>query len=257
MLKTAKRLEGKGLTANEPFVLQPFVGALSDEFSITKHNLRHKETSTREDVTREVTIECKELLKKRAAKKGARGSEQAYVADGGRGARSSGRGRGGSRGGGGGGGRGSSRGRGRGRSSGRENGDGGVEESKAGASGGADGDSSGGSRKPYTGRCFTCGHKGHIRYYCTTKESDYLPKYEHCGGYGHTKDKCPTEEAVLAEVMSDSDANSVDNYAYMAKASHPGKCDTVDLGLVGVAEQGQDIDVEKYVAGTAITCSFF
>eukprot|EP00903_Cladosiphon_okamuranus_P021398 g19668.t1 len=259
MLEKANRLEKRGLIANESFVLQLFVGALSDEFSVTKHHLRHKQTLTREDGIREVTIEYKELLKKRTGKKGARSSEQAYVADGGRGARSYGRGRSGGRGGGRSGGRGSSRGRGRARSSGHENGGGGggggVEESKGGGRGGADGENSGG-RKPYLGRCFTCGKRGHKSWDCTAKESEYLPQCEHCGGYGHTKDKCPTEEAVLAEAIGEPDSDS--DQAYMAEVAQPGECGTVvDLGLVGVEEQGQETDVMKYVADTAATCSMF
>ncbi|CAM9528247.1 unnamed protein product, partial [Ectocarpus fasciculatus] len=41
MLRTAKSLTEKGLTVNETFVLHLFLDALSDEYAMTKHNLRH------------------------------------------------------------------------------------------------------------------------------------------------------------------------------------------------------------------------
>ena len=91
---------------------------------------------------------------------------------------------------------------------------------------------------------------------CTTKESDYRPRCENCMGWGHKKDKCATEEAVLAQVVSyESDGDSVTDQAFCAVAQPPGECGIVDLGLVGVEELGQD--VMQYVADTAATCSMF
>ncbi|CAB1109375.1 unnamed protein product [Ectocarpus sp. CCAP 1310/34] len=256
MLATAESLSKRGLDVNETFVLHLFLDALSNEYAMTKHALRHKERLTRSDVLKEVTIEYRSIMEKvKAGKgKGARGAEQAYLADGGgRRGRSSWRG-GGRRG------RSSWRGRGGGRSGGRGGGDssgkggGGVEESKGSGSGGADGGGTG--DKKFPGRCFTCGRFGHTQQDCTTKESDYLPQCSHCAGWGHSKDKCATEEAVLAQIVhADSDADSVDNQAFCAAPGLPGECGAVDLGLVGVTELGQDVMV--YVAGTAATCSMF
>jgi len=259
MLQTAKSLTAKGLTVNETFVLHLFLDALPDEYSMTKHNLRHARELTRAGVLKEVMIEYKAIRDRleQGKGKGAKGAEQAYLADGKeRSSRSQGRGRGGGRG------RSSSRGRGgrfgrgyggRGRG-GRTGGPGGVEESKSGSSGGADG---GGGSVGYrfTGRCFRCGHHGHQAFGCTTSEKDFVPWCERCEGWGHTKDKCSTEEAVLAEVVEqESDVDSVESMAFCAVAGTPGKCGTVDaVGLVGVAEQGQAM----YVADTAATCSMF
>ncbi|CAB1112933.1 unnamed protein product [Ectocarpus sp. CCAP 1310/34] len=252
MLTTAERLNTKGIVANETFVLNHFVGALPNEFAMTKHNLRHQKVLTKEDVIREVTIEYNAITEKRkAAKRGARGPEQAYLANGGRGTRSSGRGWGQGRGGG----RGSSGGRGNGRGgSSKGGGDGGTKESKSDSSGGTGAGGRGGGKSEIPFRCFTCGLKGHKSFQCETKESDYNPQCEHCLGWGHKKEKCPTEAAVLAEVVSDVD--SVENQAYMAEATQPGECGrTVDLGLVGVEEQGQG--VMRYVADSGATCSMF
>eukprot|EP00903_Cladosiphon_okamuranus_P009444 g9004.t1 len=256
MLATAESLSKRGLDVNETFVLHLFLDALSNEYAMTKHALRHKERLTRSDVLKEVTIEYRSIMEKvKAGKgKGARGAEQAYLADGGgRRGRSSWRG-GGRRG------RSSWRGRGGGRSGGRGGGDssgkggGGAEESKRSGSGGADG--GGTADKKFPGRCFTCGRFGHTQQDCTTKESDYLPRCSQCAGWGHSKDKCATEEAVLAQIVhADSDVDSVDNQAFCAAPGLPGECGAVDLGLVGVTELGQDVMV--YVADTAATCSMF
>jgi hypothetical protein len=245
MLATAESLSKRGLDVNETFVLHLFLDALSNEYAMTKHALRHKERLTRSDVLKEVTIEYRSIMEKvKAGKgKGARGAEQAYLADGGgRRGRSSWRGRGGGR----------SGGRGGGDSSGK--GGDGVEESKGSGSGGVDGGGTGDKKLP--GRCFMCGRFGHTQQDCTTKESDYLPQCSHCAGWGHSKDKCATEEAVLAQIVhADSDADSVDNQAFCAAPGLAGECGAVDLGLVGVTELGQDVMV--YVADTAATCSMF
>lgn len=186
------------------------------------------------------------MKKQEKKEKGARGSEQAYIADGGRGAQSSGKGRG------------------RGRHSGRDGGNGGGRiggggsgggksgkaESGGGAGGGASG-SNGSNDSWKHRRCYKCGKKGHKGFDCTTPESGRLPQCEHCMGFGHKKDACPTEEAVLAEVISDTD--SVENQASVAELGQPGECGTV--GPVGVVGQGQD--VMKYVADTAATVSMF
>ncbi|CAB1121259.1 unnamed protein product [Ectocarpus sp. CCAP 1310/34] len=256
MLATAESLSKRGLDVNETFVLHLFLDALSNEYAMTKHALRHKERLTRSDVLKEVTIEYRSIMEKvKAGKgKGARGAEQAYLADGGsRRGRSSWRGGGRRE-------RSSWRGRGGVRSSGRGGGDsrgkggGGVEESKGSGSGGADGGGTG--DKKFPGRCFKCGRFGHTQQDCTTKESDYLPQCSNCAGWGHNKDKCATEEAVLAQIVhADSDADSVDNQAFCAAPGLPGECGAVDLGLVGVTELGQDVMV--YVADTAATCSMF
>ena len=132
MLGKAESLTTAGLTVNENFVLHQFVNSLSDEFAMTKHALRHTKKLTQDIVMNEVNIEHKAIKdaieEKRDKKgKGARGTEQAYLADGGgrKGRSYGGRGRG------------NNRGRGRGRGGGRGGGggrsgrkDGGVEESK-------------------------------------------------------------------------------------------------------------------------------
>ncbi|CAB1106624.1 unnamed protein product [Ectocarpus sp. CCAP 1310/34] len=85
---------------------------------------------------------------------------------------------------------------------------------------------------------------------------DRQPNNFQSTGWGHSKDKCATEEAVLAQIVhADSDADSVDNQAFCAAPGLPGECGAVDLGLVGVTELGQDVMV--YVADTAATCSMF
>ncbi|CAB1105619.1 unnamed protein product [Ectocarpus sp. CCAP 1310/34] len=149
MLQTAKSFTGKGLTVNETFVLHLFLDALSDEYAMTKHNLRHAKELTRTGVLKEVMIEYKAIKDKleQGKGKGAKGAEQAYFADGeGRRERYSSRSQGQGRGRGGGRGRSSSRGRGGGGRGdggggrgGRSGGSGGVEESKGSSSGGADG----------------------------------------------------------------------------------------------------------------------
>lgn len=244
MYTLADRMKVNGIGVNQTFILHRFLNALSNaEYRLSKHKLlgMSPDLMTREVVVKEVSIQYAEIMKGRS-EKGARGSEQAYTADGGRGARSSGRGRGrgrgrnggggGSRGGGGGGGGGNGRG--------------------GGKSGGADGRSGGGGGgEKFAGRCYKCGKKGHMGVSCSTKQSDYIERCDHCVGFGHSKDNCPTEEAVVAEVVSDVD--SVDNQAFTAEEDQPGECGTV--GLVGVTEQ--DRDVMRYVADTAATCSMF
>ncbi|CAB1113467.1 unnamed protein product [Ectocarpus sp. CCAP 1310/34] len=263
MLQTTKSLTEKGLTVNEPFVLHLFLDALSDEYAMTKHNLRHAKELTRTGVLKEVMIEYKAIKDKleQGKGKGAKGAEQAYFADGeGRRERYSSRSQGQGRGRGGGRGRSSSRGRGGGGRGGggggrggRSGGSGGVEESKGSSSGGADG--GGGGDYKFPGRCFRCGHRGHQAIGCTTNEKDFVPWCARCEGWGHTKEKCATEEAVLAQVVEhESDVDSVEDQAFCAVAVPPGECGTVgEVGLVGVVEQGQAV----YVADTAATCSMF
>ncbi|CAB1103183.1 unnamed protein product [Ectocarpus sp. CCAP 1310/34] len=190
----------------------------------------------------------------RGEKKGAKGAEQAYFADGeGRRELYSSRSQGQGHGRGGGRGRSSSRGRGGGGRGGRSGGSGGVEESKGSSSGGADG--GGGGDYKFPGRCFRCGHRGHQTIGCTNNEKDFVPWCARCKGWGHTKEKCATEEAVLAQVVEhESDVDSVEDHAFCAVAVPPGNCGTVgEVGLVGVMEQGQAM----YVADTVATCSMF
>ncbi|CAB1114319.1 unnamed protein product [Ectocarpus sp. CCAP 1310/34] len=264
MLQTAKSLTEKGPTINQTFVLHLFLDALSDEYAMTMHNLRHAKELTRTGVLKEVMIESKAIKDKleQGKGKGAKGAEQAYFAHGeGRRERYSsrsqgqGRGRGGGRGrsssrGRGGGGRGGGGGGGRG---GRSGGSGGVEESKGSSSGGADG--GGGGDYEFPGRSFRCGHRRHQAIGCTTNEKDFLPWCARCEGWGHTKEMCATEEAVLAQVVEhESDVDSVEDQAFCAVAVPPGECGTVgEVGLVGDVEQGQAV----YVADTAATCSMF
>ncbi|CAB1112065.1 unnamed protein product [Ectocarpus sp. CCAP 1310/34] len=267
MLHTAKSSTEKGLTVSETFVLHLFLDALLDEYAMTKHNLRHAELTrtglTRTGVLKEVMIEYKAIKDKReqGKGKGVKGAEQAYFADGeGRRERYSSRSQGQGRGRGGGRGRSSSRDRGGGGRGGgdggrggRSGGSGGVEESKGSSSGGADG--GGGGDYKFPGRCFRCGHRGHQAIGCTTNEKDFVPWCASCEGWGHTKEKCPTEEAVLAQVVEhESDVDSVEDQAFCAVAVPPGECGTVgEVGLVGVVKQGQAV----YVADTAATCSMF
>ncbi|CAB1111336.1 unnamed protein product [Ectocarpus sp. CCAP 1310/34] len=263
MLQTAKSLTEKGQTVNETFVLHLFLDALSDEYAMTKDNLRHAKELMRTGVLKEVMIEYKAIKDKleQGKGKGAKGAEQAYFADGkGRKERSSKRSQGQGRGRGGGRGRSSSRGRGgggrggggggRGGSSG---GSGGVDESKGSSSGGADG--GGGRDYKFPGRCFRCGHRGHQAIGCTTNEKDFVPWCARCEGWGHTKGKCATEEAVLAQAVEhESDVDSVEDQAFCAVAVPPGKCGTVGgVGLVGVVEQGQAV----HVAAVSATCTMF
>ncbi|CAB1110214.1 unnamed protein product [Ectocarpus sp. CCAP 1310/34] len=256
VLQTASFTE-KGLTVNETFVLHLFLDALSDEYAITKHNLRHAKELTRTGVLKEVMIEYKAIKDKleQGKGKGAKGTGQAYFADGeGRRERYSSRTQGQGRGRGGGRGCRSSRGRGGGGGrGGRSGGSGGVEESKGSSSGGADGD--GGGDYKFPGRCVRCGHRGHQAIGCTTNEKDFVPWCVRCEGWGHTKEKCATEEAVLAQVVEhESDVDSVEDQAFCAVAIPLGECGTVGaVGLVAVVEQGQAV----YVADTAATCSMF
>ncbi|CAB1120296.1 unnamed protein product [Ectocarpus sp. CCAP 1310/34] len=136
---------------------------------------------------------------------------------------------------------------------GRSGGSGGVEESKGSSSGGADG--GGGGDYKFPGRCFRCGHRGHQAIGCTTNEKDFVPWCARSEGCGHTKEKCATEEAVLAQVVEhESDVDSVEDQAFCAVAVPPGEFGTVgEVGLVGVLEQGQAV----YVADTSATCSMF
>eukprot|EP00903_Cladosiphon_okamuranus_P015165 g14022.t2 len=173
-----------------------------------------------QSVLKEVMIEYKAIRDKleRGKGKGEKGAEQAYLATGRdckeRSSRSQGQGRGL----GGGRGRSSSRGRcgrgfrGRGGRGSRTEGSGGIEENKGNSSGGAGGGGSGEYKFP--GRCFRCGHRGHQMIDCTTSEKDCVPWCERCEGWGHTKDKCPTEEAVLAQVVEqESDEDSVEAFS--------------------------------------------
>ncbi|CAB1103996.1 unnamed protein product [Ectocarpus sp. CCAP 1310/34] len=206
----------------------PQEDALSDEYAMTKHNLRHAKELTRTGVLKEVMIEYKAIKDKleQGKAKGATGAEQA-----------------------------SSRGRGGGGRGGRSSsgGSGGVKESKGSSSGGADG--GGGGDYKFPGRCFRCGHHGHQAIGCTTNEKDFVPWCARCEGWGHTKEKCATEEAVLAQVVEhESDVDSVEDQAFCAVAVPPGECGTGgEVGLVGVVEQGQAV----YVADTVDTCSMF
>lgn len=204
MFELSRRINKTDMEVNESFVLYRFVGALPDsEYKLSKYLLNNLKTLTREEVVRVVT-QFATLTKERAGK-GGRGSEQAYVADGGRGSRFSNRGRG--RGGG----------------------------------------------KTFEGRCHTCGKKGHMSR-CSTPKSEYLQQCAHCAGWGHTTDECPTETAVVAEVVEEeSETDSLENVAYVAEEHQQGKCGHV--GLVGVTEQGRD--VMRYVADTAASCSMF
>ncbi|CAB1099797.1 unnamed protein product [Ectocarpus sp. CCAP 1310/34] len=191
--------------------------------------------------------------------KGAKSAEQGYFADvEGRRERYSSWSQGQGRGHGGGRGRSSSRGRGGGGRGGggrggRSGGSGGVEESKGSSSGGADG--GGGGDYKFPGRCCRCGHRGHQAIGCITNEKDFVPWCARCEGWGHTKEKCATEEAVLAQVVEhENDVDSVEDQAICAVAVPSGECGTVgEVGLVGVVEQSQAV----YVADTAATCSMF
>ncbi|CAB1111876.1 unnamed protein product [Ectocarpus sp. CCAP 1310/34] len=243
MLQTAKSLAEKGITVNETFVLHLFLDALSDDYAMTKHNLRQAKELTRTGMLKEVMIDYKAIKDKleQGKEKGAKGAEQAYFADGegrreryssrsqghgrGRGGgrgRSSSRGRGGGGCGGGGGGRGGGRG-------GRSGGSGGVEESKGSSSGGADG--GGGGDYKFAGRCFRCGHRGHQAIGCTTNEKDFVPWFSRYEGWGHTKEKCATEEAVLAQVVEhESDVDSVEDQTFSAVAVPPERMHHAKVG---------------------------
>ncbi|CAB1099568.1 unnamed protein product [Ectocarpus sp. CCAP 1310/34] len=125
MLQTAKPLTEKGLTVNETFVLHLFLDTLSDEYAMTKLNLRHAKELTRSGVLKEVMMEYKAIKDRldQGKGKGAKGAEQVYFADGeGRRERYSSRSQGQGRGRGGGRGSSSSRGRGGGDRGGRSGG---------------------------------------------------------------------------------------------------------------------------------------
>ncbi|CAB1105126.1 unnamed protein product [Ectocarpus sp. CCAP 1310/34] len=79
MLQTAKSLSEKGLTVNETFVLHLFLDALSDEYAMTKHNLRHAKELTRTGVLKKVMIEYKAIKDEleQGKGKGAKGAKQA------------------------------------------------------------------------------------------------------------------------------------------------------------------------------------
>ncbi|CAB1099180.1 unnamed protein product [Ectocarpus sp. CCAP 1310/34] len=81
MLQTGNSLTEKGLTVNETFVLHLFLDALSDEYAMTKHNLRHAKELTRIGVLKEVMSESKAIKDKleQGKGKGAKGAEHACV----------------------------------------------------------------------------------------------------------------------------------------------------------------------------------
>eukprot|EP00903_Cladosiphon_okamuranus_P006875 g6696.t1 len=256
MLRTAKSSTAKGLTVNKTFVLHLFLDALPDEYAMAKHNLRHEKELTRAGVLKEDRIQGDPGESRDGERKGDKRGGASVPSTGRdrkeRSSRSQGQGcgRGGGRG------RSSSRGRGgrrfrgRGGCGGCTEGSGGVEERKGNSSGGTDGGGSGDYKFP--GRCFRCGHRGHQMIDCTTSKNDFVPWCERCEGLGHTKGKGPTEETVLAQVVEqESDGDSVE--AFCAVVGPPGKCGTVEVGLVGVEEQG----LAMYVADTAVTCSMF
>eukprot|EP00903_Cladosiphon_okamuranus_P011519 g10846.t1 len=204
---TNDQMKENGCGVEDKFVLFRFVELLPTEYNMTKHSLKVGQDMTRAEVVRQVSIRLSEF----AGKKGGGGQEHANIADGsGRAHRSSGRGRG--RGGGGGGGGGGS-----------------AKSGKPFNSGGAGGAGGGDGVKPKSGRCNLFGKRGHWRNECNTPGSERLTRCGHCLGWGHSTDKCPTETAVLAELVSDAD--SCENQAFMAEADLPGKCGVVEQSM--------------------------
>ncbi|CAB1106093.1 unnamed protein product [Ectocarpus sp. CCAP 1310/34] len=101
-----------------------------------------------------------------------------------------------------------------------------------------------------------CGHKGSDGRLHQQGERPYPRGVVIAMGWGYTKDKCATQEVVLAQVVyCDSDMDSVENQAFCPVAGFQGECGTANVDLVGATEHGQD--VMQYVADTAATCSMF
>ncbi|CAN0439492.1 unnamed protein product, partial [Pylaiella littoralis] len=46
-------------------------------------------------------------------------------------------------------------------------------------------------------RCWSCNWSGHRKEDCTTKQSDFVPWFARCDGFGHKEDTCPSEATVL------------------------------------------------------------
>ncbi|CAB1107606.1 unnamed protein product [Ectocarpus sp. CCAP 1310/34] len=218
MLQSAKSLNEKGLTVNETFVFHLFLDALWDEYAMTNHNLRHAKELTRAGVLKELMIEYKAIKDKleQGKGKGAKGAEQAAAR------------------------------------SGTQVGVRGkvvvvaaavaaaAVVAAVAAAAQADPDGSRRAREAAVE---------------APMAADIVPWCARCEGWGHTKEKCATEEAVLAQVVEhESDVDSVEDQAFCAVAVPPGECGTVgEVGLVRVVEQGQAV----YVADTAATCSMF
>ena len=103
-----------------------------------------------------------------------------------------------------------------------------------------------------SGRCFRCRQRGHRRQDCTTRESDFVPRYNRCTGYGHEESSCSSDAAVLVvELPVPEEDLAVEAQAFAV--SEAGKCSvTIGDAVGGVA---LDKQVMHYIADSAATCS--
>ena len=110
------------------------------------------------------------------------------------------------------------------------------------------GGSGGGSCNTPPGRCWRCRQRGHRREKCTTKESDFVPRWPRCSGFGHKESACPPDATILVMELPDDDSQEEKVFA----ANATGKC-----SLRKVEESGDeelDKQVAQYIADSGAPC---
>ena len=229
-----------------------FVRALPDEYFLVKETLQAMRNRDRDEIIRMVSSRHSNLPQKKGEQRSSRQPEQAFVSSK-SGSRSGAR-RGRDRRGGG------RQGRGRGGNSrggvGNNNNSGtssGSTGSSVGTQGSSDGGGSGDGRHHMpSGRCFCCRQRGHRKQDCTTRESDFVPRWTRCTNFGHEESFCPSDTAVMVMELPVSEENPALEVQAFA-ATEAGKCSaTIDDRVGGEA---LDKQVVQYIADSAATCN--
>ena len=103
-----------------------------------------------------------------------------------------------------------------------------------------------------SGRCFRCRQRGHRKRDCTTRESDFVPRYTRCTGFGHEESSCPSDMAVMVMELPVSEEDlAVESQAFAA--TEAGKCNAAIDDRVG--GEALDKQVVQYIADSAATCN--
>ena len=233
-----------------------FVRSLPDEYSLVKKTLQAMRNRARDEIIRMVSTRHSNMPQKKGAQRSSRQTEQAFISSesGSRSGAQRGRDRRGggrqvrSRGG-------SSCGRvGDNNSSGTSSGSTGSSVGTQGSSngGGSPGGSGDGRHRMPSCRCFRCRQRGHRKQDCTTTESDFVPRYTRCTGFGHEESSCPSNTAVMVmELPASEEDPALEVQAFAA--TEAGKCSaTIDDRVGGEA---LDKQVVQYIADSAATCN--
>ena len=100
--------------------------------------------------------------------------------------------------------------------------------------------------------CFRCRQKGHRREYCTTKESEFVPRCIRCTGFGHEESSCSSNAAVLVVELPVS-KEDLTLEAQTFAVTEAGKCSVTIGDAVGCV--ALDKQVVQYIADSAATCN--